>query len=112
MKYKTTIKALRSGAVNLRSAGYCDMHYLLYGRSPVAYTSGMYGWNFDVYECYGLTICTGYRGTSGERLQHMAEYEARAREIVVDPVRSFDHFKVDVEQLLKEFCILNGGYAE
>ena len=56
MKYKTTAKALRDGACNLRSAGYCDLQYLLTNHSPVAYTCGVYGWNFDVYEVYGLTI--------------------------------------------------------
>ena len=30
MKYKTTAKALREGACNLRSAGYCDLQYLLH----------------------------------------------------------------------------------
>ena len=56
MKYKTTVKALRDGACNLRSAGYCDLQYLLTNHSPIAYTSGVYGWNFDVYAVYGLTI--------------------------------------------------------
>ena len=79
MKYKTTAKALREGACNLRSAGYCDLQYLLTNHSPVAYTCGVYGWNFDVYEVYGLTICTGYRGMPGERLEGIAEAEEKAR---------------------------------
>lgn len=69
MKYKTTTKALRAGSCNLRCAGYCDLSYLLREHKPIAYTCGVYGWNFDVYEVYGLTICTGYRGMPGNGLK-------------------------------------------
>lgn len=78
MKYKTTTKALREGACNLKSAGYCDLQYLLTNHNPVAYTSGVYGWNFDVYKVYGLTICTGYRGMPGERLEGIEEAERKS----------------------------------
>ena len=52
MKYKTTVKALRESACNLRCAGYCDLSSLLRGHEPTAYTCGVYGWNFDVYVDY------------------------------------------------------------
>ena len=68
MKYKTTRKAVVNGSVNVRSAGYCDLSYLLRNHSPIAYTCGVYGWNFDVFEVYGVTICTGYRNMPGKRL--------------------------------------------
>lgn len=29
MKFKTTIKAIREGSANVRSAGYCDLHHLI-----------------------------------------------------------------------------------
>lgn len=65
MKYKTTRKAVVADSPRLVSVGYCDLSALLRYHSPVAYTCGVYGWNFDVYEVYGLTICTGYRGLPG-----------------------------------------------
>ena len=86
MKYKTTAKAIREGACNPRSVGYCDLQYLLNNHSPIAYTCGVYGWNFDVYEVYGVTICTGYRGMVGPRCAGIAEYEKKAEEILL-PVR-------------------------
>lgn len=110
MKYRTTIKALRDGACNLRRAGYCDLQYLLRAHDPNAYTCGVYGWNFDVYEVYGLTICTGYRGMPGKRLEGIAEYETKAAAIWDDYNRPYDERREEVEKLLYEFCKANGCY--
>ena len=52
MKVKTTRKAIVNGSCNVKCAGYCDLSYLLNNHSPIAYTCGVYGWNFDVYEAY------------------------------------------------------------
>lgn len=100
MKYKTTRKAIVNGCANVKCAGFCDLQYLLKNHEPTAYTRGVYGWNFDVYEVYGVTICTGYRGMPGERLQGIEEYEHRSQTVGA-PER--------VERLLQEFCVLNGG---
>ena len=110
MKYKTTAKALRENACNLRSAGYCDLQFILRAHNANAYTSGVNGWNFDVYEVYGLTICTGYRGMPGKRLDGIAEYEEKAAAIWSDYTKSYDDRCEEVEQLLQEFCKANGGY--
>lgn len=110
MKFKTTIKAIREGSVNVRSAGYCDLWYLLINHNPIAYTSGVYGWNFDVYEVYGVTICTGYRGMPGKQLENIAEYEKKAVDIWDDYNKSYEERREAVEKLLHEFCKANGGY--
>lgn len=109
MKYKTTIRAIREGACNPRSVDYCDLQFLLNNHSPNAYTCGVYGWNFDIYEVYGLTICTGYRGMVGPRCEGVAEYEKKAKAIFHDEKLSYDEAKEIVENLLHEFCKLNGG---
>lgn len=109
MKYKTTRKAIVNGSVNVRCAGYCDLSYLLYNYEPIAYTCGMYGWNFDVFEVYGLTICTGYRNMPGKRLDHIGEYEKKAREIWENYSIPYETKKEETEKLLQEFCKLNGG---
>lgn len=100
MKYRTTRKAIVNGCANVKCAGFCDLQHLLQNHNPTAYTCGVYGWNFDVYEVYGVTICTGYRGMPGERLQGIEEYEHKAKTMGT-PER--------VERLLQEFCVLNGG---
>lgn len=109
MKYKTTIRAIRENACNPRSVGYCDLQHLLTNHSANAYTSGVYGWNFDIYEIYGLTICTGYRGMVGTSCEGVAEYEKKAKAIFYDAKLSHDEVKETVENLLHEFCKLNGG---
>ena len=104
MKYKTTRKAVVSGSNRLVSAGYCDLQTLLRNHAPVAYTCGMYGWNFDVYEVYGLTICTGYRSMPGARAHGIREYEGKARAIMDEPGGSWEEKDSRVEELLREFC--------
>lgn len=113
MKYKTTAKAIREGACNPRSAGYCELQNLLYNHTPTAYTCGAYGWNFDVYEVYGLTICIGYRGMIGKRLEGIAEAESKAESILCGEAgdnMTADERREAVEELFREFCKANGGY--
>ena len=110
MKIKTTRKAIVNGSTNVRCAGYCDLQYLLHNHEPIAYTSSVYGWNFDVYDVYGVTICTGYRGMPGPRLEKISEYEEKARAILSwEDKRPFGEKQEAIENLLKEFCELNGG---
>mgnify|MGYP007029267819 CR=1 FL=1 len=109
MAYKTTRKAIINGAENVKSAGYCDLQCLLYNHSATAYTMGVYGWNFDVYSVYGVTICTGYRGMPGSRLTGINEYELKAESVLHNGEMTYDEKRNAVEKLLKEFCELNGG---
>ena len=106
MKYKTTRKAIVAGtpANNLVCAGYCDLSNLLWGHEPIAYTSGVYGWNFDVYEVYGKTICTGYRNMPGRKANNEAAYEEKARAISDNYDLSWEERRDRIESLLKEFC--------
>lgn len=81
MKYKTTAKAIRqfSPADYTLSVGYCDLCDLLRFHDANAYTCGVYGWNFDIYELHGFTICTGYRGMVGKRARQVREANKAAR---------------------------------
>lgn len=76
MKYKTTAKAVRAGYPYLIAIGYCEAQYLLQNRSPEAYSCGVCGWNFDVYNLSdikrGLAVCTGYRNMPGVRIDYAA----------------------------------------
>ena len=67
----------------------------------------MYGWNFDVYDVYGVTICTGYRNMPGARLEGIAEYEKKAADIWAwENKMPFEEKQEAVENLLHEFCNL------
>lgn len=104
MKFKTTRKAVVHGSDRLVYAPYAKLQYLLHYHDPVAYTCGVYGWNFDVYEIGNLTICTGYRGMPGRRANNIDEYEKRASEIYHSDVKSFEEQEAEIERLLTEFC--------
>lgn len=87
MKFKITRRELKE---NYRcvAVGYCDLQYLLHYCSPIAYNSGVYGWNYDVYtfEQYStnIAICEGYRGYPGIPIDYniYIKYEAKAKEII------------------------------
>lgn len=106
MKYKTSRKNIVSCTPKecLVYAGYGDLQNLLCYHEPVAYTSGMYGWNFDVYEIHGITICTGYRNMPGRRARNCAEYDKKARDIRCNYSLSWHDQKAQVEKLLEDFC--------
>ena len=104
MKYRTTRRAIVQGSTRLVSAGYCSIQTLLRNHEPAAYTRGVYGWNFDVYEVYGLTICTGYRGMPGATAHGIHEYENAARAIMDDPCLPWPERDDRIEALLREFC--------
>lgn len=103
MKYKTTVKAIKAAPGKIVYAEYCGLQSLLRFRSPVAYTSGCYGWNFDVYEIDGVTICTGYRGMPGKRANNSREYEKRAREILDNYILDISTRQNEIDKLLHEF---------
>lgn len=97
MKYKTTVKELKNGYNFVIEAGYCDLQSLLEYKDPIAYTCGLYGWNFDVYDIYGIAIVTGYRGMFSKNTKY--DY---------DTIKSYEEksqgkTKEEKEVLIKEF---------
>lgn len=111
MKTKTTRNIIMRTSNNVKCAGYCDLQALLRNHEPLAYNSGIYGWNFDVYEVYSVTICTGYRNMPGARCKGISEFEEKAVAIWDwKDKRPFEEKQNAVEKLLQEFCKLNGGY--
>lgn len=110
MKFKTTAKAIRSEGGNIIALGYCDGCHLFHYHDPVAYTCGVYGWNFDVYSIYPegkynpVTICTGYRGMVGRSPKvSIREYEEKARLIVYNWSIPLEEKRGQVEKLLNEW---------
>lgn len=105
MKIKTTRANVVKSSVpsKLLAVGYCDIQTLLRGHDPIAYTAGVYGWNFDVYEVDGWTIYTGYHNMPGRRANNTETYEKRARAIMDDYKRPYDERAAEVEKLLHEF---------
>lgn len=61
MKYKTTKKETQNNYRNIIKLRAAELHYLLKFTEPAAYTSGVYGWNADVYDFGNVAIVMGYR---------------------------------------------------
>lgn len=104
-KFKTTRKAIVSMFPRCYRVGYCDLSHLLHYVEPVAYTSGVYGWNFDIYNIGGVAITTGYRNMCGDNIpfEIVREYDNKARSIVNDWSIPYDDKKAAVASLLDEF---------
>lgn len=103
MKLKTTRKAIVNASTDIISIGYCAAQTLLRNHNALAYTCGVYGWNFDVFEIDGKTICTGYRNMPGRTAKNVGEYEKKARAIMEQYSRNWEQRCEDVEKLLHEF---------
>lgn len=56
MKQPMTRAQIRSINNTTLSVSYCGMQHLLINHQPFAYNGGVYGWNWDAYNVYGITI--------------------------------------------------------
>ena len=108
MKSKTTRKEIKNKIPSdyIWQTSYGAMQHLLYYQNPIAYTSGVYGWNFDLYDIDRVYFTTGYRNMVGKQIDYnlLNKYENQAEEII----NSWDKYKYEekkdlVNNLLKEF---------
>ena len=68
MKNFTTSPAVSRNYSTVLKVPYCALQSLLSHETPVSYTRGLYGWNYDVYNVGGVAIVTGYRNMPGARV--------------------------------------------
>lgn len=106
MKYKTTKRAVMDGYGFVISVGYADLQELLCCKSPVAYTSGQYGWNADIYDFGNIAICTGYRpfgniSSSNYGINRM--FDKMAEEVYMDCNLSYDDKAKRLDDLLDKY---------
>ncbi len=102
---KITKKTINNICKNIVKVSYCDLQYLLYFQEKKFYTSGVYGWNADIY-LIGLNtaICSGYRpfGNIEPKREIINRYEEKAKEIINTEI-SLEKAKKQVNHLLNEF---------
>lgn len=107
-KIRTTNKEIRKSLPWVVCAGYCDLQHLLNYESPIAYTCGVYGWNYDVYQLPGgLLLATGYRGAPGKRAALIREYEKTAQYCYYNRGIAYDERRNAIKSLLLEFSVIN-----
>ena len=111
MKYKCTRKDLKARYTFVLCVGYCDLQYLLNYESAVAYNSGVYGWNYDIFELedprgFGrCAICTGYRPI-GDKVNHdiIREYDQKAEKILSwENKATYEEKRLTLQELIKDF---------
>ena len=73
MKIKVTKKSIKDNFMHVYIMDETKAQAIFYGQSPAYYTSGIYGWNCDVYIVdYNTVVTVGYR-PFGERLPEAIE---------------------------------------
>jgi hypothetical protein len=105
MKFKTTQKNIKENYAAIISIGYCDAWYLLYFENPIAFTSGVYGWNADIYEKNNVAIVTGYRPFGNIHIDYdiIREYNKKAKTIIEDSKEEYENKKILLSDLLCDF---------
>lgn len=107
MKIKVKEKEIKNGYNNIISVGYCDLWYLLSPKQADYYTSGVYGWNADIYKIdYNTVIVTGYRPFGNIHASYngiTTKYNEKARKIYNDSKRTWESKQKSIEKLLEKF---------
>lgn len=104
MKFKTTQKEIKANYGNIIKVDYCDLQKLLKYESPVAYTSGIYGWNADIYDMGGgVAIVTGYApfGNIRPSYELREKYEKEAGKVCHN--YSYEEARKALQELQKKF---------
>lgn len=85
MAIRATRKEINATFRNVYSVPYCSIQYLTMDVAPMAYTSGVYGWNADVYAMGSAALVTGYRPFGKEVDRAIVDsFENRAKQLVHD----------------------------
>ena len=108
MKFQTTQKAIRASYRNIIVVSYAELQYLLKWRSPMAYNSGVYGWNCDIYDFGNVAICTGYRpfGNIKTSYEICRRYDQAAQNIckeINDYMDGYKRQREALEELIRDF---------
>ena len=112
MAFRVTQKAVKDNYSRIYKAGYCAMQYLLRPFNRAAYTAGIYGWNYDVFEPFqdGVAICTGYRNMPGSWLENIGIYEKEACKVWNNLSIPYEEQVAMTKVLLKQLLVDNGVY--
>lgn len=107
MKYKTTKKEVKSNYRSIIRLGAVELYYLLKFTEPVAYTSGVYGWNADIYDLGNVAIVTGYRsfGNISPDYDIVEKYNKLGKEIYEEkhnPLKDWNEEREEQEKRLNQ----------
>ena len=103
MKFKTTKKSINGRYRSVIRVGYCDLQHLLTHLEPMSYTTGVYGWNADIYNINNVVIVTGYRPFGNIKPDYtiVDKYEELAKNIYID-TKDYTECKAKLNNLINE----------
>ena len=94
------------------SVGYCQGQTLLnYANThEIGYTSGIYGWNSDIYVYHTksghyVLISTGYRTVSNAKRVNISPYEKKAEKIAYAWDMTYEEKRKKINNLLNEWVM-------
>lgn len=105
MKFRITRKEIKNNYKYIIEVGYCDLCTLLRYKNAVAFNSGTYGWNYDVFDCGGgVAIVTGYRPFGNIRPKYtiIDDFEHKAFE-TMKTTKDYEDLKAKLDDLIQEF---------
>lgn len=108
MAFKVTRTSIQANYSNIYYVGYCEMYHLLGAFRKVGFTSGIYGWNYNVYEIdIDTCVLTGYRGMFGKRIpsEKYSKLETKAKTIYCDRNNnlSYDKRQAKIRKMALKF---------
>lgn len=102
---KKTMKEIKKMYKNTIEIGYCELWDLLKLHNRKFYTSGIYGWNADIYEInYNTAIITGYRsfGNIKPSYKLVEKYNKQAKELI-EKENDFEKLNGKLNELIEKF---------
>lgn len=109
MLIKVTKKSLEFYGRDIVYVGNGVLDHLLAYQTRFAYNAGMFH-NWDAFNIYGVIIVVGGRNLPGRPAEGAAEYGKKADAIFKDINIYGRERQEKIEQLLYQFCKLNGGF--
>ena len=109
MKFRITTKYIKENYSRIISVGYNKIPTLLRNHNAIAYTAGIYGWNYDIYDIDGVAICTGHHGMPTKLSKNTKKYEETAMKFLdnyeATGYNAFDEVKIAnfIEIILHKF---------
>lgn len=105
MKLRTTEKNVKQSFDKIINVSCGNSQHLLYFEEPAAYTSGVYGWNADIYDYGKAAIVQGYRGFKAFKADYdlIDEYNDQAAQIVHNDDLTIEEKKNKIKSLIDEF---------
>lgn len=108
MKFKTTSKQIKNNYDSrfIWQCGYCELQSIFKGVSPIAYTCGVYGWNYDLFIVEGVAFTTGYRSMIGREIPYDLIKRYNKKVAAIDSKYSWGEYEKKLkamERLRKSF---------